>query len=62
MTTIQTSAGPLTPSAAIDELTYRCYAFNRERNSAALFMPWFQIHGKAFEARWQAEQRKKAAK
>ena len=48
----------MTPIAAIDELTYRCYAFNRQKCSAKLLAPWFQINGKSFEERYQAEQHK----
>jgi hypothetical protein len=41
------------------ELLYRCYVFNRKTNSANLLAPWFRTNGKAFEARYQAEQKRK---
>jgi len=55
---IPTNLGPMTPAGIIADLTFGCYAFNREKMSAERIARVLELEAQRaaeFEARYQAE-------
>ena len=50
---------PMTDVEIVDELTYRCYAWNREQAPHVTSEQWLKLfpQARAFEARYQTERR-----